>query len=530
MNKNKRAKINWYSKKHGITLISLVITIVVLLILAGVAVSISVGDGSVTQHAQNATEQWNAKVNEEQISIDEALGYLGIEPATQISDQMPAGKGWDNSATGPIDKVATQSGKIAPIPKGYTVSQVPGEGSISGGMVVYQIPTGATVDWANNQITLSGETTAKNLQENVNQYVWIPVDDINDMVMCKRNGTAGTGGSTCNLVYDVASNQITCQTHNYTTATALTYATIDTTGLAGRSYGTNSSTTDAEKPKIYTTDMAFTEASKAAHRFAANSTYSDSKYREPDLVVDKDNSNYQLVLNELSEALTSSEELKHQLNNKFIEMAVSVAKYGGFYISRYEAGYENNWVISKKNQNVLTSATSVAGPYYLAGDQWYGLYNKTLTCVEKGESVNSHMIWGCQYDQVIKFLGKEKGETGHNYQTPRRQLTGYVDDQDILNNIYDLEGNNYEWTAQAYGTNGRVERGNYYSEGRLRPLLSSFLPRLPTANRYFQLLLYASNSLCETVVVLPCEYERNPVFWVFMKSKQLNSYTCQYKA
>ena len=69
MNKNKSAKINWYSKKHGITLISLVITIVVMLILAGVAISITVGDGSVTQHAENAAEKWGSSVANEQIKM-----------------------------------------------------------------------------------------------------------------------------------------------------------------------------------------------------------------------------------------------------------------------------------------------------------------------------------------------------------------------------------------------------------------------------------------------------------------------------
>ena len=469
MNKNKRAKINWYSKKHGITLISLVITIVIMLILAGVAVSISVGDGSVTQHAQNATEQWNAKVNEEQISIDEALGYLGIEPATQISDQMPAGKGWDNSATGPVDKVATQSGKIAPIPKGYTVSQVPGEGSISGGMVVYQIPTGATVDWENNQITLSGESTAKNLQENVNQYVWIPVDDINDMVMCKYNnkttkidGTAIEDGI-CELEYDVETNEIICKTHGFdttgydTTENVLAKTNLDTVGLAGRLYGTNSSTTDTAAPKIYTTSMDFTTTSQT---FSAN-----SDYREPAIVTGNSSgtgTSYdgaESNLTGIGDGTVAT--FKAQLNKDFIAMAKSVAKYGGFYISRFEPSYENSKVISKKNKAVLTAATSSSGNY-LAGDKWYGLYNKTLNNVEKNASVNSHMIWGCQSDQVIKFLGTE-AQTGHNYQTKSQVVTGYTGDQDILNNIYDLEGNNREWTAQAHDTDTRVYRGSNYN-------------------------------------------------------------------
>ena len=476
MNKNKRAKINWYSKKHGITLISLVITIVIMLILAGVAVSISVGDGSVTQHAQNATEQWNAKVNEEQISIDEALGYLGIEPATQISDQMPAGKGWDNSATGPVDKVATQSGKIAPIPKGYTVSQVPGEGSISGGMVVYQIPTGATVDWAENEITLSGATTPVNLQENVNQYVWIPVDDINDMVMCKCNGsnkkidgTATEGGKKiCELVYDVTNNKITCTVHGYDTTITLSDDStstnfIDKVGLAGRVYEVPSTSSPTKKEttednkNIYTLTPSF----KKDTTFSAN-----SDYREPAIVTGYDKDDATSGKTYMADAGIGDGTVatfKAQLNKDFIAMAKSVAKYGGFYISRFEPSYdsEKEKVISQKNKAVLTATASTSGNR-IAGNKWYGLYNKTRNETEKASSVSSHMVWGCQYDQVIKFLGTE-AQTGHNYQTKSQVVTGYTGDQDILNNIYDLEGNNREWTAQAHDTDTRVYRGSNYN-------------------------------------------------------------------
>ena len=455
----KSAKINWYSKKHGITLISLVITIVILLILAGVAVSISVGDGSVTQHAQNATEQWNAKVDEEQLKIDEALGWL---PGGTPSD-LP--EGWESSKVAEVYEEGTRK---APIPVGYTKSEITSEinadspeDTIAGGLVVYQIPEGATVDWANNQITLSGETTPVNLQENVNQYVWIPVDDINDMVMCKKNGQEGVDGKTiCELDYNVTTpNEITCKTHGFdttgydTTENVLAKTNLDTVGLAGRLYGTSSSTTDTAAPKIYTTSMDFTTTSQT---FSAN-----SGYREPDLVTDYDKDDATSGKTYMVDAGITDGTVatfKAQLNRDFIAMAKSVAKYGGFYISRYEPSYESDQVISKKNQKVLTAAASASGNY-LAGNRWYGLYNKTLNNVEKGASVNSHMIWGCQYDQVIKFLGTE-AQTGHNYQTTSQVVTGYTGDQDILNNIYDLEGNNREWTAQAFSTNGRVYRGS----------------------------------------------------------------------
>ena len=41
--------------------------------------------------------------------------------------------------------------------------------------------------------------------------------------------------------------------------------------------------------------------------------------------------------------------------------------------------------------------------------------------------------------------------------------TGYNGDQDILKNIYDLEGNWAETTVEAYSANGRTNRGANYS-------------------------------------------------------------------
>ena len=452
-------------ESNGITLVLLVITIVIMLILAGVAISIAIDPNGLFGQAENATEKWNAKVEEEENEMDKILGYLGIDPPIEITDQMPEGKGWNSGEEKPVDKVVVQRERMAPVPKGYTVSQIPGENSIQSGMVIYQIPEGAEVDWENSKIKLTPTSTEEILQETVNQFVWIPVDDINDMVMCKSNGTAGTSSATtCVLAYNTTTGHITCNTHGYTTSTALTDENIDTTGLAGRLYGTDSETTDTEAPYVYTTNMAFTQASKDAHKFSTSEIY-----REPDLVTKYDNSNYQLVLKEsTTQVLTSANALKHQLNNKFIEMARSVAKYGGFYVSRYEAGANG---ASLKNQKVLVAGTNTASGYnpdtFINGNMWYGMYNTLMssTTVDK-TAVNSHMIWGCQYDMIIKFLSensKNEPQIGHiTRQLNIQKLTGETT-TDIMSNIYDLEGNNREWTVQAGNTYGRLSRGGGFN-------------------------------------------------------------------
>ena len=62
---------------------------------------------------------------------------------------------------------------------------------------------------------------------------------------------------------------------------------------------------------------------------------------------------------------------------------------------------------------------------------------------------------------MINFIGTE-AQVGHTYQKSTQDKTG-TNSLNILKNIYDLEGNNLEWTAQAYGISNRVHRGGYYN-------------------------------------------------------------------
>ena len=268
--------------------------------------------------------------------------------------------------------------RTAPIPVEYTVSQIAGENTIKGGLVIYQTETPVTGE----------KNSAEHIRamETYNQYVWIPVDDINDMVMCKSNGQEVDGKTVCNL--QLQGNELVCTTHGYTTATELTTTNIDTTGLAGRLYAVDSTYTTIDGNRIYQTNMQFTETTKSTQKFTK-----DSGYREPDIVTryDKDDAtsgkNYMELAGIADKTVVT---FKKQLNADYIDMAKSVAKYGGFYIARYEAGLNG---ASKKNQDVLTSSAS-SGTNYLAGNTWYGLYNilRNKTGVNTNV-VKSHMVW-----------------------------------------------------------------------------------------------------------------------------------------
>ena len=62
----------------GITLIALIITVIILLILAGTAISISINGGDIFGKTSLAREEWNVAVKTEEDALYNVLEYLGI--------------------------------------------------------------------------------------------------------------------------------------------------------------------------------------------------------------------------------------------------------------------------------------------------------------------------------------------------------------------------------------------------------------------------------------------------------------------
>ena len=94
MKKEKYLKMNKMSKTepvlnghHGITLIALVITIIVLLILAGVTIATLTGENGILTQAETAKKATEEAEKEEQENLQKAAESIG--GATQINDQTP---------------------------------------------------------------------------------------------------------------------------------------------------------------------------------------------------------------------------------------------------------------------------------------------------------------------------------------------------------------------------------------------------------------------------------------------------------
>ena len=156
-------------KNKGITLIALIITIIILLILVGVSLNLLI-KGDLFGSAEEAVSRTNDKVAQQQTRVDELMGELD-EVEREIEEKERQQEETEKQKNLPGTRVTENTkyirdGKIAWIPKGFTVSGIKSEQSIDNGLVIYDIPEGTTVDW----------TKPDSVKTAYNQFVWIPVE------------------------------------------------------------------------------------------------------------------------------------------------------------------------------------------------------------------------------------------------------------------------------------------------------------------------------------------------------------------
>ena len=331
-----------------------ILNIIVLLILAGVTLSTLVGDNGIITKAQEAKQNMaNASAEEQQLiqnlvnsinAISEG-GSGGIVTPPEPEPVTPEDLGWNpDKVIDVVTEVVEEEELHAPIPDGFTASKVDGEDTISSGLVIYE--TEEEVNSSNHDTALT----------TYNQYVWIPVKEINDMVMCKSKTT----DTQChiNRVDDEESPNgfyLKCETHN-------------STDLAGKLYDVTQTAGGPGTPYTYEMDPNQTDQ-----------TYNpNSGFREPAIVTGSSGDEYDGDPNNYH-GLGSAQAFLEQLNNDFKDMVKSVYTYGGFYVGRYEMGAGGS---TKKGQTVICNDSDT--------NNWYGMY-KALR--QKSSATNREMIW-----------------------------------------------------------------------------------------------------------------------------------------
>lgn len=107
------------NKQSGITLIALVITIIILLILAGISIAMLMGENGILKKAQLAKELTEQKQEEENDILKQYEDLLGIEGNTELPD---------NTET-------TEAGTIVKLPNKW-LTTIPDEVSTDNGNIV----------------------------------------------------------------------------------------------------------------------------------------------------------------------------------------------------------------------------------------------------------------------------------------------------------------------------------------------------------------------------------------------------------
>ena len=309
------------------------------------------------------------------------------------------------------------SGDKVPVPNGYVGSSVAGENEIDTGYVIYEGEEAVT------------DSNVADAQKNRNQYVWVPVPDISKFYGTDANGKKWG------------------KNYSFSSSTSSSYDEITGT-----------------KPYNWSeSDGVMTISSKTS-------------YREPDIVKSSD---YDSTLKTRGLGAKTTHEFLNQLEKEFNNMIVSVEKYGGFYIGRYETGNINQEtpVVQKGNTNISSQT-------------WYNMYKRCKNIKGDNTNVETGMIWGNQWDRTLMWLIETGSKTKEqiaddstswgNYNNATFEYvnssgstvtknensgtkipTGNTE-YTKANNIYDLAGNVYDWTMEASSTDNRVYRGGFY--------------------------------------------------------------------
>ena len=441
---------------NGITLIALVITIIVLLILAGVSISMLSGDNSILSQAGRARDITGEKSIAERVQI----AYLGalangkgnIERAdllTQLQNEFGEDKIQDGDIANDLTKVTidgkdysfdgtvTGGGDITP----------PGESNLTDGEKTKLV--------ANNIAELTGDAiTNDNLKDTtkikavITGEVPIPVNatyeegTVDTGVVIKYKNSEFVWVPVPNAIYDSSKDS------------QLPKSSTNASLVEGYGYTPMAIQVDGNyKGLLY----AYNATNGAYLKYASASPYqgTTSQYREPALL-----SRYDVD----AEGYTNYNNIgitEGSLQTSYNTMVASVAKYGGFFIGRYETSYDGTDVASVSAVNPMSAATT-------SGDKWYGMYQKQKNFTKSTDKMQAEMIWGSQYDAMLNWAMKGTDKAKLTATSNGNHSGGVVTcgnstySADKINNIYDLEGNLREWTQEANSAYSRAFRGGYY--------------------------------------------------------------------
>ena len=374
-------------KAKGITLVALVVTIVVLLILAGVSLNLLLGENGLITKAKDA----RTKAAEDQKNMEDGMKSLADE----------------------IDDITENDGNVK---INYEI-----EKTESRAVILKLKRDNNIIAVRHNNEEIFDFDNVK-LCDCDSEYVYVPITRNNEYTIIAQIGEEEYIEKKINITE--------CETEKYSKIcdknTTLNIDGYELTVPAGFAYGESDNVKSVNNGFVITDsidedgnsngnefvwipvskeNLTIGKTNKVMAKISNGTNYEGILYdfegitsvvktnygvdtnsnREPTLLeVDDTKYNYNTI------GMT-----EETLQEEYNDMIASIQKYGGFYVARYELAIENDKAISK-----IASYPASSG---WGGNGWYKWYKASKTYKNDKDSVVASMIWGSQYDAMLNF-------------------------------------------------------------------------------------------------------------------------------